>query len=53
MDTSSDTPSLDLKEKLRRGALQAESRELLDADKVFEDLFEMIEDCRRPHPLAL
>lgn len=53
MDTSSDSALLNLREKLRRGALEAERGELLDADEVFADLFEMIEDCRRPHPLAV
>ncbi len=36
-----------LKVKLKRGAAQAERSELLDGNKVFEELREMIEERRR------
>jgi antitoxin ParD1/3/4 len=36
-----------LKGKLKRGAAQAERGELLDGDKVFDELREMIEERRR------
>src|SRR5580700_7631549 len=36
-----------LKARLKRGAAQAERGELLDGDKVFEELRELIEERRR------
>src|ERR1700737_938285 len=36
-----------LKTKLQRGTAQAESGELLDADEVFEELRQLIEERRR------
>jgi len=52
MDARSESALLELKEKLRRGALEAERGEPLDADEVFEELYEMIEDCRGFHPVT-
>lgn len=38
---------LQLKAKLERGAAQAEGGEVLDGEGVFDELGEMIEECRR------
>jgi antitoxin ParD1/3/4 len=46
-ETERDEASQKLKAKLKRGAAQAERGELLDGDKVFEELRELIEERRR------
>jgi antitoxin ParD1/3/4 len=51
-ETERDEAFQQLKAKLKRGAGQAERGELLDGDKVFEELRELIEERRRARKKA-
>ncbi|HNY42258.1 MAG TPA: type II toxin-antitoxin system ParD family antitoxin [Bryobacteraceae bacterium] len=44
---------LELKAKLKRGAAQARRGDLLDGDKVFDELRELIKERRRPKATKL